>query len=124
MLLSANEAENGLQASFLIGVHLCDHHLDELNTNTSLPLLSVGLHTHCCTLSYRPSPPPPCCVRADVPGVLSNSGIGFEPAQPLVLEKPKKIQKFCGKVISDNMDKTIKVPTRFFAVVSPRRMYI
>lgn len=31
------------------------------------------------------------------------------PPQPLVLEKPKKVQKFCGKVVSDNMDKTIKV---------------
>lgn len=29
--------------------------------------------------------------------------------QPLELEKPKKIQKFCGKVVTDNMDKTIKV---------------
>lgn len=29
--------------------------------------------------------------------------------QPLVLEKPKKVQKFCGLVISDSMDKTIKV---------------
>lgn len=29
--------------------------------------------------------------------------------QPLELEKPKKVQKFCGKVVSDNMDKTIKV---------------
>ncbi len=26
-----------------------------------------------------------------------------------MLEKPKKVQKFCGKVVSDNMDKTIKV---------------
>ncbi|CAM9562771.1 unnamed protein product, partial [Ectocarpus sp. 13 AM-2016] len=32
-----------------------------------------------------------------------------EEDEPLDLEKPKKVQKFCGKVISDNMDKTIKV---------------
>lgn len=33
----------------------------------------------------------------------------FPLRQPLVLEKPKKVQKFCGKVVSHNMDKTIKV---------------
>lgn len=46
-------------------------------------------------------------------------GGGFQLAQPLVLEKPKKIQKFCGKVISDNMDKTVKVQTLFFALGAP-----
>eukprot|EP00903_Cladosiphon_okamuranus_P013573 g12643.t1 len=40
-----------------------------------------------------------------------------EEDEPLVLEKPKKIQKFCGKVISDNMDKTIKVAVPYWYYV-------
>eukprot|EP00904_Undaria_pinnatifida_P007407 jgi/Undpi1/3797/HiC_scaffold_16.g07166.m1 len=37
--------------------------------------------------------------------------------EPLVLEKPKKVQKFCGKVISDKMDKTIKVAVPYWYFV-------
>ncbi|CAM9241758.1 unnamed protein product [Ectocarpus fasciculatus] len=37
-----------------------------------------------------------------------------EEDEPLDLEKPKKVQKFCGKVISDNMDKTIKVAVPYW----------
>ncbi|CBJ32670.1 ribosomal protein S17 [Ectocarpus siliculosus] len=40
-----------------------------------------------------------------------------EEDEPLDLEKPKKVQKFCGKVISDNMDKTIKVAVPYWYYV-------
>eukprot|EP00752_Nemacystus_decipiens_P009096 g8121.t1 len=49
---------------------------------------------------------------------LTGEGIWMdEEDEPLVLEKPKKIQKFCGKVISDNMDKTIKVAVPYWYYV-------
>ncbi|CAN0087523.1 unnamed protein product [Ectocarpus sp. 4 AP-2014] len=40
-----------------------------------------------------------------------------EEDEPLDLEKPKKVQKFCGKVISDNMDKTVKVAVPYWYYV-------
>ncbi|CAM9937134.1 unnamed protein product [Scytosiphon promiscuus] len=37
--------------------------------------------------------------------------------EPLVLEKPKKIQKFCGKVVSKSGDKSIKVAVPYWFYV-------
>ncbi|CAM9930173.1 unnamed protein product [Hapterophycus canaliculatus] len=37
--------------------------------------------------------------------------------QPLVLEKPKKIQKFCGKVVSKSGDRSIKVAVPYWFYV-------
>ncbi|CAM9502849.1 unnamed protein product [Ascophyllum nodosum] len=49
-----------------------------------------------------------------------NTGEGMwidDEDEPLVLEKPKKIQKFCGKVLSDKMDKSITVAVPYWYYV-------